>query len=41
VPRWQPKGTGGLPEGRRGAAADARGKKPPRGGKPFRTQHVR
>ena len=32
VPRFQPKGTGKAPEGRRAAAAR---------GKPFRTQHVR
>ena len=40
VPRWQPKGTGQTPEGRRGRAPDPRGKKPSRA-KPFRTQHVR
>jgi uncharacterized radical SAM protein YgiQ len=35
VPRFQPKGTGGAPEGRRGRRGAAFG------AKPFRTQHVR
>jgi uncharacterized radical SAM protein YgiQ len=40
VPRWQPKGTGQTPEGRRGRSPEPRAKKPART-KPFRTQHVR
>jgi radical SAM superfamily enzyme YgiQ (UPF0313 family) len=40
VPRWQPKGTGQAPEGRRGRNPEPRAKKPART-KPFRTQHVR
>ena len=40
VPRWQPKGTGHLAEGRRGGSVESRAKKPGRT-KPFRTQHVR
>jgi uncharacterized radical SAM protein YgiQ len=40
VPRWQPKGTGLTPEGRRARTPEPGAKKTSRT-KPFRTQHVR